>query len=164
MITPLQRFLKARSDLLLDEPFFGMLLMHLKPVEDASIPTFRTDGTTIWFNPAYQDRLNPRQLRTILCHEVMQPALLHPYRLGQRDLRLANIAADYVINAFIENYNNTCSKRGECPPFEWPSTDDGTPDVLLDHQYDGMAFEEISNLLAEQKSENGSQKPGPVLE
>src|ERR1051326_884972 len=162
-LTPAQRLKKSRIDLLMDEPFFGSLLMQLQPVEDPSVPTFRTNGEKLWYSPDYLERQNDRQLRTVLCHEVLHPAFLHPFRLGDRDLRAANRAADYVINNFLDNYNQEAVKRGETPPFEWPADDAGKPDVLIDHQYDDMSFEEVYAELMRKPpgdEQNPQQPPG----
>jgi predicted metal-dependent peptidase len=102
---PSARLKKARINLLMDEPFFGSLMMQLRPVEDKTVPTFRTNGDKLWYNPDYMATLNEGQLRTLLAHEVMHPALLHPFRVGSRDLRTANIAADYAINGILDDYN-----------------------------------------------------------
>ncbi len=150
-MTHMERLQKGRINLLLDEPFFGSLMMQLMPVQDPTVPTFRTDGERLWFNPEYMDTLSDPQLRTILAHEVMHPAMLHPYRLGKRDLRLANVAADYAINNLLDQYNQQASARGETPPFHWPThlneAGETKLGVLLDHQYDNMSFEEIYDAL-----------------
>src|ERR1017187_8740373 len=67
MTEHLARLQKARINLLLDEPFFGSLMMQLKPVEDPKVPRFRTNGTKLWFNPAYLD---------ILCRQFSVSATL----------------------------------------------------------------------------------------
>jgi predicted metal-dependent peptidase len=151
------RITKARVALLLDEPFFGSLLMQLRPVANPDISTMCTDGRTLEYSPKYLDQLNDRQLRTVLAHEVLHPALLHPFRLGDRDLRTANIAADYVINDFLDNYNKDAVARGQSAPFEWPVNENGESTVLLDHQYDGMAFEEVyAALWSKRPGQSGS--------
>jgi predicted metal-dependent peptidase len=103
--------------------------------------------------------LDDGQLRTVLAHEVMHPALLHPFRIGTRDLRTANIAADYVINDFLDQYNQSAVAKGEPAPFPWPKLPDGTPDVLIDHQYDGMSFEEVYGALANKPPGEGQKPP-----
>src|SRR5260370_32738163 len=100
------RIQKARIALLLSELFFGSLIMHLKPVEDPSkAKAFSTDGRNLYYNQAFLDKLDDRQLRTILAHEVMHCALLHPFRRGERDQKRFNKAADYAINNFLDQYN-----------------------------------------------------------
>jgi predicted metal-dependent peptidase len=134
-------------------------MMQLTPVEDKTVPTFRTNGDKLWYNPDYMATLDDGQLRTILAHEVLHPALLHPFRLGDRDLRAANIAADYAINNFLDRYNQDAVKGGEAAPFPWPKRADGEPDVLLNHAYDEMSFEEIYAELTRKPPEGPGQQP-----
>ena len=46
-------FTKARSRLLLDQPFFGTLCLRLKPVETEEIETAATDGKQLLYNPKF---------------------------------------------------------------------------------------------------------------
>lgn len=159
-MSPTNRLKKARIALLMDEPFFGSLMMQLKPVEDRKVPTFRTNGDKLWYNPDYMETLDDRQLRTVLAHEVLHPALLHPYRIGNRDLHQANVAADYAINNFLDDYNRAAVAKGQLAPFPWPMKD-GKPNVMLDHQYDGLSFEEIYARLKDQQGGNGGEQNQP---
>lgn len=149
-----KRLQKQRIALLLDHPFFGSLMMHLKPIETKQVPTFSTDGKVLCYNPDFMDKLDDVQLRTVLAHEVMHCALLHPYRRGQRDLRQFNIAADYAINNFLDNLNKDFTKRGQAGPF--PVEGLG----LVDHQYDDLSAEEIYARLPQQQSGNGGSPQG----
>ena len=132
--THFARLKRARINLLMDEPFFGTLMMQLRPVE-ISVPSFCTNGDYLRYNPAYMDTLDDAQLRTVLAHEVLHPALLHPFRLGNRDLKVANQAADYAINNFLDDYNQQAAKGGNPAPFPWPKNPDGKVEILLDHKY-----------------------------
>jgi len=156
--TPIARLKRARINLLMDEPFFGSLMMQLTPVETRSVKRFCTNGDKLWFNPDYMATLDDGQLRTICAHEVLHPGLLHPFRQGDREHRLANIAADYVVNNFLDNYNIAAASRNEPTPFPWPMKD-GQPDVLLDHTYDDMSFEQVYSELQNKPDQNG-QNPG----
>src|SRR5579872_887021 len=111
------RLKKARVCLLMDEPFFGSLMMQLRPVEDLSIPTFSTNGEVLKYNPDFMDELDDGQLRTVLAHVVMHPALLHPYRIRGLDIKLANKAADYAVNGLLDNYNKQARASGDVIPF-----------------------------------------------
>lgn len=148
------RLQRQRIALLLDHPFFGSLMMHLKPIETKQVPTFSTDGKSLYYNPDFMEKLDDVQVRTVLAHEVLHPALLHPYRIGQRDLRKFNIAADYAINNFLDNINTEATKKGQAAPFPI-----ATIGGLVDHQYDNFSAEEIYNRLPEQPS-GGGQQPG----
>ncbi len=95
-----QKLTRARTQLLLNQPFFGTLCLRLKLVS-GSVPTMATDGRRIAFNPAFVDGLNPAELEAVLAHEVMHCALGHHCRRGERDPRLWNEAADLAINPIL---------------------------------------------------------------
>jgi hypothetical protein len=47
------RISKQRTALVMDQPFFGVLALRLKVVEDATCKTFWVDGESLGYNPAY---------------------------------------------------------------------------------------------------------------
>ena len=72
----LAEFTKARSQLILMNPFFGTLALRLTPISDVSIKTACTDGEC-----------------------------MHMLRRDHRDAKKWNIAADYVINSALIKSN-----------------------------------------------------------
>lgn len=94
---------QALTGLLLDEPFFGFLAMRLELIEDEMVRTEATDGKSIRYNPTFIQSIPFAQVKAEICHEVMHCAKLHPYRRGTRDLKLWNVACDYVINAELRD-------------------------------------------------------------
>jgi len=106
-------------------PFFAHLTMNLL-LKEASTPTMGTDGNYLYYNPKWVVTLTEEELRAIICHEAMHPALLHPWRCGTRDQEKFNFATDYVINGILDHNGFTLPEG-----------------VLLDHQYDGMTAEEV---------------------
>jgi predicted metal-dependent peptidase len=96
----------ARSKLILEQPFFGTLALYLTPVQDQAIPTAATDGTKLFYNPAWFDEIKEKDGITavmgIIAHEVMHCALSHLWRRGARDKTLWNIAADYAVNLIVK--------------------------------------------------------------
>ena len=101
--TPLERKLtKARTQLLLNQPFFGSLCLRLKLVP-GDVPTMATNGKLILYNCGFVESLTPAELEGVLAHEVMHCALAHHCRRGSRDPRLWNEAADFAINPIVLN-------------------------------------------------------------
>lgn len=101
-LTPtLKRIQMARTALLLDEPFFGVLALGLDVVEDPSCPTAWTDGQRMGFSPAFVARLSNDELKAVIAHEVMHCACGHPWRRDAREMRQWNYACDYAINPII---------------------------------------------------------------
>jgi predicted metal-dependent peptidase len=145
----IQRVRKQRLNLVLDEPFFGSLLLNLRLTEDTSVPTFSVNAVTLRFNPQFAESLTDAQMRGVLIHEVCHCALLHPFRRAGRDLRKFNRAADYAINNFLQNYLQETGRQGRPASYE---LSDG---VLTDHAFDRFSAEQIYDLLPD-PSEGGN--------
>jgi len=141
MITDaMKRVQKARTALLLDQPFFGVLALQLTLKEDTTNKTAWTDGKSLGFNPEFVAKLSNDELKAVLAHEVMHCACGHPWRRDARTMSRWNQAADYAINSVLRDAG-----------FKLPS------DALLDPQYDGKASEWIYDRLPEdQKDDNGN--------
>jgi predicted metal-dependent peptidase len=99
-MTTREKLTRARTRLVLDQPFFGTLSLRLKLLPGSS-PTMATDGSRIVYNPAFVDRLKQAELEGTLAHEVLHCALGHHCRRGNRDPRLWNEAADLAINPIL---------------------------------------------------------------
>ncbi len=100
----------ARRNLVLDHPFFGVLSLKLELVEDSSVPSFRTDGRQLRFNPEFALGLNRYEAQGVVAHEVLHCANGHVWRRGSRDPKVWNLACDYAINPML------LLKRGwSCP-------------------------------------------------
>jgi len=125
---------KARTDIILDSPFFGSLVFKLKPVETDSVPTMATDGKELLYNKDFVNQLTSAQLIGVLCHELLHCAFLHHLRRGDRDPQRWNAACDYAINGILlDDFRLTLPE-----------------DRLYDPQYTGMSAEAIYTALPEQ--------------
>ncbi len=116
---------RARTQLILNQPFFGTLCLRLKLVP-GPFPTMATDGKRIAYNPSFVDELKPAELEAVLAHEVLHCALGHHCRRGHREPRLWNEAADLAINPIL-------LKNG----FTLPAG------ALVDPSFDNLCAEEI---------------------
>lgn len=148
MITD-RKIIRARSELLLQQPFFGSLCLRLETVEDSSCPGAWTDGKTFAYNPHYVGTLSKNQLKGLLAHTVMHPACQHHIRRKGRDRRIWNMACDYAINWILLDAG-----------FELP------PGYLDDDKYRGRAAEDIFSELTGEldrqgNPESGVQQDGP---
>lgn len=93
-----QKMLKARTNLILDAPFFGCLALRLKMIESKQTKTAETDGGTLLYNPNFIDSLTTQDATGVLAHEVLHIALGHMWRQGHREISKWNVATDYTIN------------------------------------------------------------------
>lgn len=124
---------RARTNLVLTNQFFGVLALRLKFVidEDLQPPTAATNGLEIRYHPKFISKLTGAQVEGLLAHEVMHCAFLHHLRKGSRDHGKWNAACDFNINDFL-------LKNGFTLP----------PDGLVDANYPySMSADEIYNRL-----------------
>lgn len=88
-------------NLLTKNPFYGLLLSHIKFALDTECETACTDGRRIWFGPAFMEDLSDSELEFVMTHEIMHIVLQHCLRGAEYDNEIYNIAADIVINSNI---------------------------------------------------------------
>jgi predicted metal-dependent peptidase len=96
--------IKARSKLLMDQPFFGALALKLKlvPVLDpAVVDTAAVDGRNMFYHPPFVNGLQKAALEGLVAHEVMHCVFNHMSRRAHRDNQTWNIACDYTINSHL---------------------------------------------------------------
>jgi len=139
--------LRAQFQLLLSNPFFGVLLTHLNKVDatdDPAIRTMATDGRTLFYNSKFVGSLTKDELVFVLAHEVMHNALEHHIRRGSRDPKRWNMAGDYAINGEL----SACSV-GKMPKAG-----------LIDPAFTGLGAEEIYRLLESQGEGGGGAGGG----
>jgi predicted metal-dependent peptidase len=136
-----RKLTRARTQLLLNQPFFGTLCLRLKLVP-GELPTMATDGRRIVYDPAFVDELTAAELEAVLAHEVLHCALGHHCRRGVRDPRLWNEAADLAINPILIGNG-----------FKLPAG------ALLDPAFDGLSAEEIYARLSERSREESNPAP-----
>ena len=91
-----------KTEMLMYRPFFGDILLRLPIIQDDSIPTACTDGRTIRWSSKFFSSLNSAQRHYVLMHEVFHTLLMHPLRMGDRDPKIWNIAADMVANSMCD--------------------------------------------------------------
>ena len=133
----------------LDHPFFAALALKMRVKQDYQVPTFCVDGVHMRYNPDFCATLDDTEVLTVLAHEVLHLAFGHLWRKGNRDMRKWNKACDYVINNYLMKYNDDEVAAGRAAPFKLPEGG------LLDPKYDGMAEEEIYNLLPDDPDGGG---------
>jgi predicted metal-dependent peptidase len=107
---------KAISNLLLDSPFFGSLILEAELRETEEVPTAAVDGRgRIYVNPKYIEGLSIREVQGLLAHEALHLALLHFIRDNNRDKRRWNIATDLAVNSILLEKNFALPPGGIFP-------------------------------------------------
>jgi predicted metal-dependent peptidase len=138
-----QKLTRARTQLLLTQPFFGSLCLRLKLLP-GPVPTMATDGRRILYNPSFVELLNPAELEGALAHEVVHVALAHHCRRGERGPKTWNVAADYAVNPILIGNGFTLPEG-----------------ALVDPSLDNLSAEEIYARLIQRPSGGSSETPSP---
>ena len=133
-----EKISKARAKLVLNEPFFGALILKMDVVETERISTAATDGRHIFWNRKFIDSMTLNQCKGLLAHEVMHVALKHTLRRQERNPLRWNIAGDFAIDPILKECN-----------FELPAGEHINPD------FDGMWAEKIYDQLPEDTGKSG---------
>lgn len=148
----MKQVILARSKLLLEVEFWGMLSMRLELRPDPSCETFWTDGKTMGFNPTYSASLTTPERMFVVGHEVFHCADGHIWRFPgiqkgfslEDSLKIWNEACDYAINPPLIQSGLTMPKGG-----------------LVDPRFYGKSAEEIFyKLLAEYRRNKKKPKGG----
>jgi predicted metal-dependent peptidase len=139
------KIIKARTVLLVGQPFFGCLAMHMSLVEvqeENLVGTMAVDGTNVYYHPPFVNTLSEQELVGVMAHEVMHCAYKHFSRRNHRNPIIWNWAGDYVINADLLKAKFTLPGQPigvNSPP--------GTKGHLFDPQFDGFSTEEVYEKL-----------------
>lgn len=128
-------------------PFFNILADKLTPIYTWRVNTQATDGTRLFINPAFTNKLTLQQKVFVMAHEIMHCALDHMNRakMSGHNHERSNIAGDYEINGLLVADN---------------LVDDATIKAigaLLDHKYDGMGYEHIYALNPKAGNQDNSK-------
>jgi predicted metal-dependent peptidase len=124
----------SKARLLLQQPFYGVLLSMTDFIQEDSIPTMATDGTKVFYNPAFTMEIADDEVFGVLLHEISHCIYLHctQKRRMNRAHHRWNVATDYAINLEIKNMG-----------YKLPSG------LLLDDKYRDLAAEQIYDKLPE---------------
>lgn len=120
----LDRISKARSWLVINQPFVATLALSMKIELTDKLETAGATYETLYFNPDFVSTLSDDELVFLVAHEVFHPMFGHNSRRMGRDPQQWNIAADIVINEHLINekigkmpqgglYNPTLFKAAE---------------------------------------------------
>jgi predicted metal-dependent peptidase len=119
---------RAKMNVLIqaNSTFISTILFSLHFKWSEAIPTAATNGKSILINPEFWNELDKDEQIFLLLHEAWHVAFEHMLRLNERDMRLWNMACDYVINLMLDTQGLRMPEGG-----------------LLDYQYDEMSSEEV---------------------
>jgi len=83
--------------------FISTIAFSMHHIWNDKIPTARTDGYCIEYNPEFFESLTHDERVFVIAHESWHTALMHIIRCGDRDKQYYNRAGDYVINQLLKD-------------------------------------------------------------
>lgn len=110
-MTAKQKIKKARTMLILDDPFYGALSMRMKirPINkknhiEATMVrhSCAIDGKQIVYDSEFIDSMSVMECKGLLAHEISHVALKHTLRRGDRDWKIWNTAGDFIIDPILK--------------------------------------------------------------
>jgi predicted metal-dependent peptidase len=126
----LDRIIVARIGLLLRHPFFGNMATRLRIVAaDDWCMTAATDGRHLYYNTQFFNAMNNKEIEFVIAHEILHCVYDHFNRREDRNPKLYNIAADFVVNNLLVR-----DKIGAKPKLV---------DCFQDFKYDKWTSEEV---------------------
>jgi len=118
----------SRARLLLQQPFYGVLLSMTDFVAESVIDTMATDGSKVYYNPEFVMSLTDDEVYGVLLHEISHCIYLHctPKRRLNREQHRWNVSCDFAINLEIRGMGYTLPRS-----------------ALLDEKFKDMNAEQI---------------------
>lgn len=127
---------------------FSSVFMVGESKIDDSIPTACTNGRDVMYGRGFVDSLTDQELAAVVLHENLHKCYQHAYlwkHLWKEDAKLANMAADYVINLEILDLSKKHRDLLQLPQCG-----------LVDEQYRGMDTGEVFRRLKDQGGDGGA--------
>lgn len=98
-----------RTYVVLEDPFFSTILLHLRVKYVDYVPVAAVDGHSLFINPeTFFTKFDEAEQRFILYHEVMHVALETMHLMEGRNHAVMNIASDVIINHMLKK--DICSR------------------------------------------------------
>jgi predicted metal-dependent peptidase len=138
-----EKLQKVAVNIILDHPFFAVLLLRQNRVADPSVKTCVTDGKTLRYNPQWVADLKPETAKFTLLSEVLHCVLHHNTRRNGRDKKQWDQACDYKVNQTLKDSG-----------FDLP------PDAPFDPSYDDLSAEQLYAKLYVEPPEGGGPGGG----
>lgn len=113
LLTIEQSISRLKINLVRKRPFYGIILMKLDQFEkNLDTDIMATNGRYIYYNEEYMEKLNEAERNFYILHQLYHCILMHPSRIIDKDKKIANIAADFIVNLYIDMERNEFKKAG----------------------------------------------------
>ena len=148
-LTVEQRIERAHVKLMQDPDcclFSGVFMVGKVQVSEV-VPTAYTNGKDVTYGRSFVEGLSDPELNFVVLHETMHKAYRHLFvyeKLAKQNMRLANMAMDYVINLQLMDM-----KKPDV--IQMPRDKNGKTMGLLDEQYRGMDTKQVFDILKKEQ-------------
>ena len=140
----LDRIIVARVGLLLRHPFFGNMATRLQiKSADDWLGTAAVDGRNLYFNTQFFNAMSNKEIEFVIAHEILHCVFDHLGRRDDRNPKIYNIAADYIVNNLLVR-----DRIGDKPKLV---------DCFQDFKYDSWTSEEVYDDIFEEAKKNGEE-------
>ena len=151
-MNPELKISRARQEIVLNQPFYGSLLLLLEPktVTPEQVPMiadFATDGKHLLYYPAGVDKLTEDEVVGTCCHETLHCGLGHMFRRRNKNPIIWNAACDYLVNEIVLDSG-----------LKMPS------DSLFDSRFKNMSAEQIYSILMKEGADQDPKYVGMSLD
>ena len=163
VMTEERKLQKAKVSLMRD-PKFALLsgvLMIGKTSIDENVPTACTNGRDERYGREFVKGLKDEELNFVVAHEAGHKMYRHFTtwaKLNDENPRLANNAADYVINLMLKDLDPS-GKTIQMPTWKQDmpffKKKKGDPMGLIDERFRGMNTKQVFDILKQEQKDNG---------
>ncbi|MBN2816489.1 MAG: hypothetical protein JXQ67_07370 [Campylobacterales bacterium] len=156
ILTNEQLFLKAKNQLTLKHPYFGMLASRLKHEVNNEIRAYASNGVRFIYNEEFMQKRTLEELMFILTNCVMHHVLAHQQRRLLRKGSLWQLATDYAINNLLHNSGLYIPQGANYNEEFKGMYAEEIYELLKEEHFSGVnnAFNETQDSTTEQNNEN----------
>lgn len=153
-----EKLVRARYALYRDYPFFGLSLTKLRTVPTEDVPTMAVDdNSNIYINPNFViNELSDAEVTGVLAHEVMHIATMTFYRQRGRNMKLWNIATDYMMNKDLLEMGVKLPAMGLLPKQQggqWIIQEQGLPPIDVTDSTAEELYNELNKIAQQQQQQ-----------
>lgn len=137
---------KLKINLIKRRPFYGVILMKLGELKESDTTDIvSTDGETIFYNREYMESLSESERNFYILHQLYHCIFMHPTRMSNKDIKIANVAADYLVNYYIDMEKEEFRRNQIMitPPKDALMVDSDEDKALLEK----LSFEQLYEIL-----------------
>jgi len=135
--------------------YSGVILMGKSEVVNAPFTAY-TDGVNKKYSASFLKDLTDPERRALVLHENLHVALkhlTHGKSMFLEDKKLANVAADFVVNDIIMNITDTVSSSSREPLLTLPKGG------VYDAKFSNWSMRQVYDYLRKKQKEREKQKP-----